>query len=297
KVTLLAVDGRFWPDGQAPVGADFWKTAENKVVLNATLARELNVAAGDQVTLYVQKAGQVPRESLLGRRKADDVRDLLTLDVAAIIPDEGLGRFSLNPSVTAPRNAFVPLTYVQSQLDLTGRVNAVLASGETQPLQDGLRRSLDLADWGLVVRSPESRTEELFAKYDRPRPGAIRLTRQFQDRVAESFLRTVTRPGAKVLTKAEALTYYQKHRPYLSLESKQAFLEPAVVEAALKAARDLKLKATPTLVYLADSIEARGRDVPYSIVAAVDPVDPPLGPLVPPGTKDNQIVLSGWIIG
>ena len=74
------------------------------------------------------------------------------------------------------------------------------------------------------------------------------------------------------------------------------------MRAALEAAAECKL-AAPTLVYLANTIREAGAakgspDIPYSVVAALDPTQkPPLGPFLPPGTtalRDNQIVLVDW---
>jgi ABC-type antimicrobial peptide transport system permease subunit len=87
-------------------------------------------------------------------------------------------------------------------------------------------------------------------------------------------------------------------RDYLSLESRQLLLEPAVADAALRAAKESGLRAVPTLVYLANTIAANGAEIPYSVVAALDPAEKsPLGPFLPPGVeslKDDEIVLADW---
>src|SRR5262249_54525502 len=76
---------------------------------------------------------------------------------------------------------------------------------------------------------------------------------------------------------------------YLALQSRELLLEPAVADAALKAADDAGLRAAPTLVYLS-KLEARprrwflagpARRIPRG-VAAPDPAPrPPLRPLPP----------------
>ena len=52
------------------------------------------------------------------------------------------------------------------------------------------------------------------------------------------------------------------------------------------------------LVYLANTIAAGDKEIPYSVVAALDPsLKPPLGPFLPPGVKqlaDDEIVLADW---
>jgi ABC-type antimicrobial peptide transport system permease subunit len=89
-----------------------------------------------------------------------------------------------------------------------------------------------------------------------------------------------------------------KNRDYMSLESRQLLLEPAAAAAALAAAKESGLSAAPTLVYLANTMAANGGEIPYSIVAALDPAQkPPLGPLLPPGVeslKDDEIILADW---
>jgi ABC-type lipoprotein release transport system permease subunit len=89
-----------------------------------------------------------------------------------------------------------------------------------------------------------------------------------------------------------------RSRGYLSLESRQLLLEPAVVAAAQEAAEQVGLQTAPTLVYLANSIADASGEIPYSVVAALDPdLEPPLGPFLPPGVKslaDDEIVLVDW---
>jgi ABC-type lipoprotein release transport system permease subunit len=86
--------------------------------------------------------------------------------------------------------------------------------------------------------------------------------------------------------------------PYLSLESRQLLIEPAVAKAAEEVAEETGLRSAPTLVYLANSISDGARQIPYSVVAALDPALPsPLGPFLPAGVKelqDDEIVLADW---
>ena len=88
------------------------------------------------------------------------------------------------------------------------------------------------------------------------------------------------------------------HEDFLTLESRQLLIEPAVESAALAAAKDADLTPAPTLVYLADTLSDGKAEVPYVVVAALDPAaPPPLGPFLPPGVsalKDDEIVLADW---
>jgi ABC-type antimicrobial peptide transport system permease subunit len=307
RITILGVDGRFWPDGRAPVDAAFWQQKEldqygpvpvlnpeeplanagnQGVVLNTTLARDLHAGAGDEIELHLEKANALPREALLGRPDAGDVEGRLRLKVRAVLADDDPGaRFSLTPMPSAPRNAFVPLRLLQEALRLQEEelrvreglarflpkrpINAVFVrGGRKDALQADLHKRLKLADWGLVVR---------------PQP--------------------------------------QPAHGYLSLESRQLFVEPAVLEAV----RQAGLTAAPTLVYIVNNIAGERQqfttaaallapvpvpllrplvayygplEVPYSIVAALDPTQPPpLGSFLPPGVTaldDRHIILVQW---
>jgi ABC-type lipoprotein release transport system permease subunit len=85
---------------------------------------------------------------------------------------------------------------------------------------------------------------------------------------------------------------------YVSVEAEQLVLDPAAVEAVGAAARDLGLRAEPTVAYLANWIAAGGKRIPYSVVAGLNPnAAAPLGPFLPPGVtavRDDEIVLADW---
>jgi ABC-type antimicrobial peptide transport system permease subunit len=87
-------------------------------------------------------------------------------------------------------------------------------------------------------------------------------------------------------------------RGYLSLESRQMLVEPAVATGADRAGKEAGARLAPTLVYLANTIAAGTNEIPYSVVAALDPAQAvPLGPFLPPGVdhlNDDEIVLVDW---
>ena len=56
-----------------PISKEFWDGTEAAVVLNQTLAERSRSAKGDTIFLHVQKADNVPREYLLGKRRQQDV--------------------------------------------------------------------------------------------------------------------------------------------------------------------------------------------------------------------------------
>ncbi len=83
----------------------------------------------------------------------------------------------------------------------------------------------------------------------------------------------------------------------VALETPGFFLKPAVVEAARAAAAALDVPSLSVSTYLANRIEANGRMVPYSLMAAVEgPAS--LAPLRAlsgkPRPGDGEIVLNRW---
>lgn len=74
---------------------------QETLLVNAPLAAALAVAPGGPVVLRIMKPGGVPGDSPLGRRTAETVSR--RLQVAEVLPPEGLGQFSLKPTqVTGP---------------------------------------------------------------------------------------------------------------------------------------------------------------------------------------------------
>lgn len=294
RVTIAGVLDGFW-DGAVPKDVAFWNSGQEAVVLSAALAGELAVKPGDIIAFHVQKAAQVPRESLLGRRDATEVVDELRLTVAEILPPDHFGsQFTLTPNPAPPRNAFVPLHALQTRLGLSGRVNTLLASSGAGDLQGELPSRLTLDDWGLVLHDPAGRARALLTKLDRNGDGQLERN-EWRGRLAESVARAIDANSDGILTSQEIADYYENARGYLSLESRQMLIEPAAAAAAQNVAGKVGLPSAPTLVYLANRIAHGKQSIPYSIIAALDPSLP--APLGLPGAvplKDGEILLADW---
>jgi len=89
-------------------------------------------------------------------------------------------------------------------------------------------------------------------------------------------------------------------RAYVAVEPDALLMDDttaATIEAACDDANP-PLRHERTLVYLVNSIRHGDAEIPYSIVAALNPsATPPLGPYLPPGVaelKDNEIALVDW---
>ncbi len=296
QVTVYGVRDSFWPDS---IRREVIRPDGLLVIINAALMRDGRIhGSGQRIDLHVQKASGVPRETLLGRRDTESVVARITVPVATYIWDWGpYDQFTLNPSPATPRNVFVPLSFLQEQLGMKGRVNALLVrGGQARELQADLKKHLTLDDCGLVLHTPESRAADLFRKLDKNGDGRLQRG-EWRGQVAETFA-TAVADGEGAISREAVAKFYRERRGYMSLESRQMILEPAAGDAALKAARETGLRAAPTLVYLANTIAANGAEIPYSVVAALDPAEkPPLGPFLPPGVeslRDDEIILADW---
>jgi len=257
--------------------------------ISSALARALNVQAGDQLTVRLQKQSDLPREAALAQKDAETTDWTLPID-RVLTPADQADAFDLRPELEAPRNLFVSLAALQKQIEQPGRINALLAAGNGVQLQAALENALDLEDWGLRLHTPRSRADELLRRLQGKRgqarqkalPGVIaeRLA-SFQDR------------GEVVAD--EVYAAFATHQPYLALESRSLLLPPAIVRAALAAAPP-RFRATPTLVYLCKMQD--GSRTLAGVVAAVEPsLAPPLGPFLPQGVQalaEDQIVTAGW---
>ncbi len=92
---------------------------------------------------------------------------------------------------------------------------------------------------------------------------------------------------------------------YLALESESIFLDPVVSRAAISAANDLELEASPLLAYLVNSITTDGANhgVPYSTAVGIDPQNTSAWNLVPRADPesghgldlhDGEVTLNAW---
>jgi len=266
------------------VQPDFWKLSRNRttapepgqVIINQTLARELKAKDGDTIVLRFPKAGGVPEDSALGR--TDDRLAVLPELKVIVMPDEGLGRFSLQPTQVTPPNAFVALSEMQSALEEPDTANALFVGRGSA-----------------AARSSEGTTkaEAVLAKAFQP---------QLEDYGLN--LKHVRRTFGE--GDDERVIY-----DYHSLTSDRMLLDSAAEREALQAFASYQPQ--PVLTYLANLIEkvptdraetAAGREaekakgIPYSTITAIDPA--PGGPLIDENGKplppigDDEIVVNSW---
>ncbi len=70
-------------------------------MVNQAVADELALKVGDEVTVRLPSEQAVPADNPLGRRDSQ-TESLPRLKVKAIVPNQGLGRFALQPNQSQP---------------------------------------------------------------------------------------------------------------------------------------------------------------------------------------------------
>ncbi|HEY3864278.1 MAG TPA: ABC transporter permease [Verrucomicrobiae bacterium] len=225
-VQILGVDARFWSLAETPVHREI---PSGSVVLNSALARQLRAKTGDTVVLHVQKPSLLSEEAPISPR--EDISKGLRLTVSAVAADSEFGRFGLQASQASPLNAFLPLAWLQAQVEQPGRANLLLAPEGRQDL----KQHWTLSDAGLEWR-------------DVPGGSELRSGRVFID----SNIVAAAGPGRELV-----LTYFvnelrhgQKTTPYSMVTAASAPLVPADL-------RDDEIMITP---WLADDLQAKPGD-------------------------------------
>jgi putative ABC transport system permease protein len=134
QVQTLAVESNFFSKMLPEVGSAFPDSLdEDHVAINASLAIELGVAVGDELTMRIGKTSGVPAENPLGRRDQTS-QSVPRQKVVAIIPDAGIGGLSFFSGQAVPRNVFASLSTIQDILECDGKANAALVLS-SQPSQ------------------------------------------------------------------------------------------------------------------------------------------------------------------
>lgn len=122
------------------------------VLVNGVLAAAAGIAAGDDIVLRLPVRASVPADTPLGRRTNETVGRRLR--VKGVLPDRGLGRFSLRPSLAPEPLVVVALAEAQAMLRAGDVANAVFVVGDGSAdvaAETGRRLRPRLADLGVTL--------------------------------------------------------------------------------------------------------------------------------------------------
>ena len=132
------------------------------IIINESLQKELNAKVGDSLLVAFEQQHDIHRESLLGRRDYSDVVQQFRLTVTKIVPDNGLGRFGLQPHQQLSMNAFIAMSELQLALDVPSKVNTLFVGARnvspnvSNVLQGILSQVWKLSDLGLIFDQREN---------------------------------------------------------------------------------------------------------------------------------------------
>ena len=273
NVNVLGVNESFWTFDANDFRPET-ELAEDAVIINQTLARELEIhpnqwddisAANISLVLRIPKPVQLPSESALGVSN-DLIESIVDLKISQIIPDAGLGRFSLQPSQVAGPNLYLSISRLQERLGRKSlkhkssprQCNALLFSN-LQSAADA-KQGAGTADVMQLIRP---QLEDLGI-------GLKRVTQQFEDQTPPVF-------------------------DYWSVSSDRLVINDSLAQSIQASFPS----AAPVLTYLANDIRKRGQlsGVPFSMASAIELGDAlaltengqPISALA-----DDEIVLNQW---
>jgi ABC-type lipoprotein release transport system permease subunit len=186
--------------------------------------------------------------------RKEDLGSTLRLTVQETLSPDAVGEFSLQPQQGDVRAVFVPLPLLQKAIDQTDKANLILIS-------------------------------------DAPRDPAVPAAVLAKDEVLKRILKARTSLddfGIKLRTVGPTTA-----QATISLEQESKVISGPLSEIANEAASALSLSPVPVLSYLANSIAAGGRSIPYSLVTGLS--ESSLELLAPgQARRRDDIILNEW---
>ena len=127
--------------------------------VNAALAHDLGIDAGDDLLLTAHKQSAIPTDTLFAWRGRQDTAPSMRLRVKSVLPAGGAGDFRLDAQSKTPRNIFLSRDWLATRLDKDGLVNVLLVAsrGDARDsardiLASALAESCTLSDYGLALK-------------------------------------------------------------------------------------------------------------------------------------------------
>ncbi len=266
RVQIQGIDERFvdlWEDASGQDTPSLEKQPGqlfSSVHINQALQSELSIKVGEQLLLSFERHSDIHREFLLGHRDSSEVLQILRLTVTKILPSRGIGSFGLRPNQSRPLNAYVPLSVLQKALGSEAKVNAIFASAA----------SPNSADLTTTDALPDLQNK-------------LHQVVELED--LGLILRHISSESIGGVG-------------YLSLESTQFLLKPDIIEVAQAVAIERRTLSLPILTYLANTIAANERTIPYSTITGLNTqrafsLELTDGSVAPP-LADDEILLNEW---
>ncbi|MHC4727371.1 MAG: ABC transporter permease [Planctomycetota bacterium] len=159
RIEVLGVNGSFFKIGATE--NSLIDGTNQAIVLNKPLAAKLGVNVGDEVVLRIEKPALMPRDVPL--TPDSDLTLAFRLVVEAIVSQSDFGNFSLKANQIISLNAFVPLLWLQQQLDRNNQANMLLLAADaretltSEKANVAVKKYWQLADTGLEFRHVQNK--------------------------------------------------------------------------------------------------------------------------------------------
>lgn len=111
---------------------------DRDAALNARLAADLHVQIGDSVLITLPKSATAPVQSIFGRKGRADTILTARVIVKTILPDAGVGAFTLRADRPAPRTIFVSLDWLSRELGFRAPMANTMVWGERATIDSDL---------------------------------------------------------------------------------------------------------------------------------------------------------------
>ena len=138
-VQVLGIETGFWKLG--PYGR-YPEIAKGRVGVNGPLARKLGLSTGDTVIVRLEKPSSISRDAPLSGSTNQDIA--LRRIVDAFVPGQCFGDFQLAASQISPDTVFFGLEDLQTQLEMDGKVNVMLAASTNGTSPESVKTLADL---------------------------------------------------------------------------------------------------------------------------------------------------------
>jgi len=237
QVGLLGVDERFWtlaPQPMSPPPVD-----ERAWAINRALAASLDLVPGDTLILRLRKPGLLSSDAPLSG--ADDEIIALRGEVARVLDDAEMGRFSLETSQLPRPAVFLPRETLAEAIEQPARANLLLFPEKIDPAR--LAGAATLADYGLsLVEVPKGEAIEL-------RSERVFLAPTIESKVRASF------PQA-----TPVLTYFVNTLAANDRETPYSMVAGVVPESVDFVAEDLAADEAVIHAWQAEDLDAKAGD-------------------------------------
>jgi putative ABC transport system permease protein len=256
RIQVVGVDEMFW---KLSPSAQVITLPANEVALNARLAAQLRLKAGDELILRLEKPAAFSKDAPLSGEESDLVT--LRARVARVVEDADFARFALTSGQVPPPSVFVPLATLQTRLGLAGKANIVLDAergsrpGKSQELKAPTGVAVDQAkppDRSGLLADADIAINELPQGLGLE----VRTSRVFLDEATVAAARRNERETPGLPAGMDALTYF-------------------VNELRAGDGTDTTAKATP-----------------YSMITALDA---PASGFVPAELAEDEITITRWL--